>query len=493
MKISMETKNLMMKKILTLRLLIIISIFLVAQSCEKYFDPESETFLNESENFNDFLTSRSSVNGLYALLQDVMDAYIVNGELKGDMLITTENASKDLQEIYQMEFTLDNPYFNILPFYTVISNANDVIMHLEKEVEKGTSYEEELLNMHAEAIIVRSWVYFYLLRNYTNVPFLREDYTASGSVGSIEEWLGSNSSILSLEDIINDTEGVIGDLIPGYYSKAEYFNIASAYAFLGEMYLWKDDYSSAVDALLVSAHSAANYRFILDSDLENTKWPNIFKGDESATDEIMTKIIFSKGEKQQNELLEFFSGISTTGKQLSPVIESMDALQGTNRYNGTFKNTDEVGKYTRSLDNPFTSDMPVILYRAADVHLMLAEAYNRMGNINLALDLVNNGSDSLFTAFSKGVRGRLKLSPINVSGSDLQDSILDLENKILAERSMELAFEGKRWYDLTRIARRRADNEFIPLMMKKKYPGYELSVLQNFYGNPLNWYLDLNY
>jgi hypothetical protein len=49
-----------------------------------------------------------------------------------------------------------------------------------------------------------------------------------------------------------------------------------------------------------------------------------------------------------------------------------------------------------------------------------------------------------------------------------RDSIIDLENKILAERSMELAFEGKRWYDLVRISKRRNDPTFMLDMMKER-------------------------
>ena len=449
--------------------------------------------LREDENYTDYLTSRASVNGLYSLMQDVMDTYIINGELKGDMLKITSERDKDLSSIYRMDYSLPNKYLEILPFYTIIANANDVIFHLENEMSRGTSYDEELKNMHAEAILVRTWIYFYLIRNYRNVPFLDEDYTATGSAEGIDSWIDSHSSSYTdVNNLIADIAFVRDELIPAAYTNSQFFNIASANAMLGEMYLWKNDYPNAIDALLASANAADKSRFILDSDLENTKWQNIFKGDESAADEIMTKIIYSKGDKQQNELLNIFSSINPEGFLVAPVEESLYALEGTYRFDGTFSNN-EVRKYTRSLDNPYTSDMPVILYRAADVHLMLAEAYNRMGEVGLALDLLNNGSDVLFTAFSKGVRGRVKLEPVKVDGTDLQDSIIDLENKILQERANEMAFEGKRWYDLVRIATRRGDQEFIAQMMKKKYPGFEISVLEEFYGNPENWFINLDY
>ncbi len=461
-------------------------------SCEKFFSPNSEVLLPEDENYSDYLSSRASVNGLYALMQDVMEAYIVNGELKGDMLVTSSGASWDLQQIYDRQFALDNPYLDILPFYRLIANANDVIQHLEVSIEEGTSYDDELLNMYAEAVVLRTWVYFYLARNYTEVPYLTSDYSASESNEPIEDWLAENAStMVSMDKLINDAEGVIDWLDPTGYSSSEFFNVASANALIGEMYLWINDFEPAIEALMKSAASADYYRFILDSDQERAKWQNIFNGDESAVDEIMTKIVFDKGEKQENTLLDFFSSISAFGSQLLPVDQSINNLKDTYRFDGTFQDNEEISKYTRSLDNPYTSDMPVILYRAADVHLMLAEAYNRNGEIQLALDLVNDGNDSLFTAYSKGVRGRVDLDPIEVKGESFQDSILDLEIKILEERSMELAFEGKRWYDLIRIAARRDDPDMLVSLMVKKYPDVALSELEAFYGNPENWYITL--
>ncbi len=475
----------------------ILAIFLIltsCYSCEKFYNPDLETRLPADENFSDYLSSRASVNGLYALMQDLMDAYVVNGELKADMLTITADANEDLADIFNLKFSTSNSYMDILPFYTLITNANDVILHLEEEMEKGTSYGDELNNMYAEAVVIRAWTYFYLVRNYTQVPYLTEDFTATDATGTIDEWLSASSgTYASVDDLISSTEDVLSYLIPTYYTNSQFFNIASANAFLGEMYLWNNDYQESVDALLESATAADKYRFILDSDLENAKWQNIFKGDESAADEIMTKIIYDKGEHQENTLNDLFSSISPEGPQLLPVEETMTSLEGSYRYDGTFKNSSEVGKYTRSLDKPYTSDMPVILYRAADVHLMLAEAYNRLGEFDVALDLVNNGNDSLFTAFSKGVRGRLKLDPIKVSGANLQDSIIDLENKIIEERACELAFEGKRWYDLVRIANRRNDPGFIVEKMAKKYSDMNPSDIEDFYGNPDNYYNHLDY
>jgi starch-binding outer membrane protein, SusD/RagB family len=149
------------------------------------------------------------------------------------------------------------------------------------------------------------------------------------------------------------------------------------------------------------------------------------------------------------------------------------------------------------------------LYRAATLHLRYAEAANRDGQIKVAYSLVNNGikpnydnnpgadtrrdvgnTQQTFLPFpynfdarmgdypsyrapwhrNVGLRGRanLKVSAIdsvkfydmNALPRVLLDSIglvNNIEDKILDEAALELAYEGNRWADLLRIAIRRDD------------------------------------
>jgi hypothetical protein len=86
------------------------------------------------------------------------------------------------------------------------------------------------------------------------------------------------------------------------------------------------------------------------------------------------------------------------------------------------------------------------VYRYADILLMKAEALTWLdggipANADLALDLV------------KTIRTRANaLSDTEESPSS--DSPLDVSDYILRERAREFAFEGKRWFDLLRHAKR---------------------------------------
>lgn len=136
------------------------------------------------------------------------------------------------------------------------------------------------------------------------------------------------------------------------------------------------------------------------------------------------------------------------------------------------------------------------LNRAAAVHLHFAEAANRDGRTKLAYALINNGISATYDTSNatgrdvtnlqntlsypapynfdarngdypryrgdwyrnNGIRARARLT--NTPFSDTLSTI-DMENSIINEGGLELAYEGYRWPDLLRIALRRDDPSFI--------------------------------
>ncbi|RYF54239.1 MAG: RagB/SusD family nutrient uptake outer membrane protein, partial [Cytophagaceae bacterium] len=58
---------------------------------------------------------------------------------------------------------------------------------------------------------------------------------------------------------------------------------------------------------------------------------------------------------------------------------------------------------------------------------------------------------------NNGIRGRAGLLNVPVVG----DSTVSIENSLIEESALELAYEGQRWPDLVRIALRRNDPAFL--------------------------------
>ncbi|GGH57693.1 hypothetical protein HNQ91_000270 [Filimonas zeae] len=152
------------------------------------------------------------------------------------------------------------------------------------------------------------------------------------------------------------------------------------------------------------------------------------------------------------------------------------------------------------------------LYRAASLHLDFAEAANRDNKHRVAYALLNQGVNLTFGQSGEGapynfdgrtlsnptyradwyrnagIRGRAMLKSAEVTG----DSTLAIENSIVNEAALELAYEGRRWSDLVRIALRRNDAAFLAdkvyaKLLKDNNP--QAGAVRAKLLNKENWYL----
>ena len=92
-----------------------------------------------------------------------------------------------------------------------------------------------------------------------------------------------------------------------------------------------------------------------------------------------------------------------------------------------------------------------------------------------------------------GIRGRAYLKKRTIPkeiNEDPDQLMIFIEDLIIEERALELAFEGKRWFDLTRIARRRNDVNYIANIVTPKYSDQaKISKVSNILKDENNWYL----
>ncbi|MCD8260280.1 MAG: RagB/SusD family nutrient uptake outer membrane protein [Bacteroides sp.] len=196
-----------------------------------------------------------------------------------------------------------------------------------------------------------------------------------------------------------------------------------------------------------------------------------------------------------------------------------------------------VQKYLYNYDDskPFEQVGKWFLYRAGLLHLRYAEAANRAGYPLLAYAIVNNGIKGVYNwddvehdgqrrqsgwgpdnyypeplyfdaresntpyqrgpwRLNEGVRGRanLKVKNFPEDAITLQDSIHFMEKVIIEEAALECGFEGHRWGDMTRIARRlnregRAGNQYLMDNLKLKYEYSGIAMPD--YSDEAKWYL----
>ena len=178
--------------------------------------------------------------------------------------------------------------------------------------------------------------------------------------------------------------------------------------------------------------------------------------------------------------------------------------------------------------NPLVKNGQWFLQRSASVHLRFAEAANREGRFKLAYALVNKGINNTFDTSNvagrdvtnlqntltdpetvyqfdarngeypryrgdwyrnAGIRGCAYVRELPLAAGD---TTIAIENSILAEGALELAYEGYRWSDLMRISLRRNDPAILATavynkLLKDGIPG--ASDTRDRLMNPGNWYL----
>jgi hypothetical protein len=107
---------------------------------------------------------------------------------------------------------------------------------------------------------------------------------------------------------------------------------------------------------------------------------------------------------------------------------------------------------------------------------MKAEALSQLGRFPEALAIYNE------------IRLQRGMPP-----KDITASVTAFEDAILDERALELAFEGKRWFDLLRMGRRNNYSRKSKLIEKivTNAPSTQKRILQTKLTNPLSWYLPI--
>jgi hypothetical protein len=127
----------------------------------------------------------------------------------------------------------------------------------------------------------------------------------------------------------------------------------------------------------------------------------------------------------------------------------------------TKDNNGNVTSYSRR--EPFVTYGNINIIRTSDIYLEAAECANRLGYTSTALSILNQN------------KSRVGVAPANLQADATME---DIENAIIDERALELAFEGERWYDLVRIANRRQDPEFLINKILQNVPASNIETVR---------------
>jgi len=490
---------------------------------DDFFNETAGDRITPDQHYQSINDAFVSTQGAIITLQDAMPKLIMLDGLRSDMMEVTPNADSYLREINYQMISASNPVINPSDLYKVIVNVNEVLVNIDKVAEKDKDYDELTAYSVKGALIgMRAWTYLTLARLYNKVAYIDDNLTSLPA--NLSQTILTKDAIL--DTLINQLETYFeSPYTTDKYAELRLSHYVNNKALLGEIYLEVGRYADAAKYLKLACESYGNQQAMLkvDKSYQNAAWGAIFLNAESNGIENISVIPFSRAEDQFNPLADwmghdrqylvkpstllvdsFIAQVDATGAQgdiwRGGITFGLKDFVWTSDSTYTFGES-YITKYAVDQNDPSSTD--IILSRAADIHLLLAEAYNRMGDAvsqKYALMLLNQGVNMenpkppAFTSWSAniGVRGRAYLKSRQVPKNMISaDSITTLiEDFIIDERALELAFEGKRWTDLVRVAERRNDPAYLADKVAAKFEGtpYYNQVHARLM-NPANWYL----
>jgi hypothetical protein len=435
-------------------------------SCNRHLDIAPISSISKESFYKTEGDVQGAINGMYAAFrgQTELNMYVW-GEARSEMLTSSIAGNLGYDRYYNnsMTVTATGPDWGGL--YATINAANLLLKYTPDIPFASADAKNDAL---AQAYAMRAFCYFVLARVWGGVP-LRIEPTEGYDPLTIQKPRSTEAEIFA--QIKADLDKAI-TAFPNFNwpSGRAKWSKAGANALKADVYLWTGkrlnggnaDFTTALNAI-AEVEKAANLQLL-------PNFADIFKYANKGNNEIIMAIRWQSSETG-NQVFSFnmYSSSATypayvpqsqrdsVGVPLAgngnvwrptPAVRAQFTSQDLRRA-ATFIDLQGPGptdyyttyglKYNGTVENNtrwFTSDY--ILYRYGDIVLMKAEAKNALGQ----------DPTTEMNAIRQRAYGANYASHVFVSGSKAAN-----DDAILKERLLELALEGKRWWDLVRFGK----------------------------------------
>lgn len=443
-------------------------VLLITACSSDFLEVTPKTFISSATFYQTESDYKQAVSGAYATLRTLYgDAYVM-GEMRSDNTDynykTNDRGGQNIEkeDIAGFIDISTNQYSNRKYYacYKGISRCNAILDRIDGSTINATAKQ----TYGGEAKFLRAFYYFELVQYFGDVPlYIKEVTSESGTA------LPRSSKADVYTQITKDATEAAAQL-PATQTEKGRVTQGSAKTLLGYVYMTLKDYANAETAL--KSVTTLGYDLM-------SNYADLFKTANKNSIESIFEVQYLQGTQgvQNNFTYQFIPALVNTnvitglvgnnqsfGGWNTPTDDLLAAYEtGDQRKDGSISMgyTDADGKFVFS---PFTNKYlnphsifnncndDWIVYRYADVLLLLAECLNEEGKSAEALPYLNK------------VRTRASLTNITAT---TQAALRDV---IAKERRVELAFENHRWLDLVRTGKAIEVMNAFGVKMKQKYP-----------------------
>ena len=396
---------------------LLLGLFLLITACENDLDQVPPNIAS-ADSLTDF---EGVLNAAYFYQHASVTPMAVIGDFRSDNAFMDEAPYTEFDEFNPNLTAMEDQFFG--PFYTAlyksILSANNVIENSTNTTDIG------------EAKFLRGLSYFKLVQVFGDVTVnLSPTPSTSDTSILIRQPAADVYNNVIIPDLMDAVAALDTEINNGRASKY------AAQGLLGKVYVHLGNFGSAEPQLAAVVNGAAAAGISLQDN-----FADIFGELNDLNSEILfaTQISSSIADEYgDSEFWSWYGGLDT--KSLAPLdaslITAFDASPGDLRRAVTI---DETLMASPKFPQSGGPDHDWIELRLADVILLYAEALNENGSTPAALVQLNK------------IRTRAGLP------NSTATTAAEVRTAIAAERRLELAFEGQRWFDLVRTGTAQAE------------------------------------
>ena len=425
-------------------------LLVTVSSCKKWLDLKPRDGITRQGFWKTKEDVQAAVAGIYTSLlappprvgdRALTEWFFIHGELRADMIDAGLRVTLEERDMFDNNIVAGSSLTSWSAYYRTINYCNTVLDYAPAVKESDPTLTDAQLNaFRAEALTIRSMMYFYLVRTFRDVPL---KLTSSAKDTDLEE-LAKSTSAEVLAQIVLDLKEAEAIAVVSYGNTISNKGRITKYTvntLLADVYLWMDNYT----ACIAECNKVINSQLFSMQTANGSWYTNVFFNG-SSTETIFefnnqlstgsVPNVFYTSLVQSNSKRYIASDYLLTSAFMPDDVDP-DRIADI-RADNTFRSNDlTITKW--GTENPSYVNWQA--YRITDVLLLKAEA----------LALTNAGAEAI--AIIDDIR--LKRTAVNATAQTPDpgdtDAIVDY---ILNERAREFAFEGKRWYDLLRVAKR---------------------------------------
>lgn len=433
--------------------ILLLLLVLSGASCNKWLELEPQDGIIRNEFWKSKEDVHAAVIGCYSSLlgapnnikdRPLVDYLFMWGELRADMVAPGLGISVDEQNIMNVNILSSNALTSWKSLYRTINYCNTVIDFAPGVKNVDNTFTQASLDAYmAEALALRSLMYFYVVRTWGDAPLKLKSTSTDQEI----ENLGIKDKNTILNQIVTDLLKAESMAALTYGNKQFDTGRITRYTIqtmLADVYLWMEKYDDCI-SMCDKVIDSKKFSLVPAAQMYNS----VFYQGNSA--EGIFEFQFDA--QKLNPFYNAFIPLTRRYNAANRVIEEMYTQDFIDETKVDVRGIDAavrvkdiaIYKYMGVDNNTArTSDVSYahwFVYRYPEVLLMKAEACSQVGRGQDALDLI------------KIVRDRAQALVTTEQTPDITDKD-GVADYVMAERAREFAFEGKRWYDILRNAKR---------------------------------------